>query len=89
MAKHFILSITDGTFTFKRNEVSIKREADLVGIYVIHTNILETTMDAPEAVWTYKCLAHVEQIFKNLKAGTWASVPFATTRRTAPAPTCS
>ncbi|KAA0973149.1 IS1634 family transposase [Paeniglutamicibacter gangotriensis] len=67
MAKHFILVITDEKFAYERNTESIKREADLDGIYVIRTNVPETTMDAPEAVRTYKSLANVEKIFKTLK----------------------
>ena len=67
MAKHFNLVITDEKFTYTRNEESIKREADLDGIYVIRTNVPDTTMDAPEAVRTYKSLANVEKVFKTLK----------------------
>ncbi|GAA5225552.1 hypothetical protein GCM10025778_00820 [Paeniglutamicibacter antarcticus] len=67
MEKHFTLVITDETFTYERNEGTIKREADLDGIYVIRTNVPAQTMDAPEAVRTYKSLANVEKIFKTLK----------------------
>ena len=67
MAKHFDLTITDETFTYSRNTESIKREADLDGIYVIRTNVPQAAMDAPEAVRTYKSLANVEKIFKTLK----------------------
>lgn len=67
MQKHFDLTFTDTTFTYERNEKSIRREADLDGIYVIRTNVPETAMDAPEAVRTYKSLANVEKIFKTLK----------------------
>lgn len=67
MAKHFNLVITDEKFTFERNPESIKREADLDGIYVIRTNVPQQSMDAPEAVRTYKSLANVEKIFKTLK----------------------
>lgn len=61
MAKHFDLTTTDETFAYARNEQSIKREADLDGIYVIRTNLPDTAMDAPEAVRTYKSLANVEK----------------------------
>ncbi|GAA1877182.1 IS1634 family transposase [Paeniglutamicibacter psychrophenolicus] len=67
MAKHFDLTFTDTTFTYERNQESIKREADLDGIYVIRTNVPADTIDAPEAVRTYKSLANVEKIFKTLK----------------------
>ncbi|MFL4473086.1 IS1634 family transposase [Paeniglutamicibacter sp. MACA_103] len=67
MQKHFHLVIADKKFTYERNQDSIKREADLDGIYVIRTNVPQGTMDAPEAVRTYKSLANVEKIFKTLK----------------------
>ncbi|MFL4474490.1 IS1634 family transposase [Paeniglutamicibacter sp. MACA_103] len=67
MAKHFDFTFTDTTFTYERNQESIRREADLDGIYVIRTNLPDTAMDAPEAVLTYKSLANVEKIFKTLK----------------------
>ncbi|GAA3323994.1 IS1634 family transposase [Paeniglutamicibacter sulfureus] len=67
MQKHFNLIIEDTAFTYTRNTGSIAREADLDGIYVIRTNLPADTMDAPEAVRTYKSLANVEKIFKTLK----------------------
>ena len=67
MAKHFNLVITDEKFTFERNPESIKREADLDGIYVIRTNVPEESMDAPQTARTYKSLANVEKIFQTLK----------------------
>ncbi|OIH85747.1 hypothetical protein BLJ79_06245 [Arthrobacter sp. UCD-GKA] len=67
MAKHFNLVITGEKFTYERNQESIKREADLYGIFVIRTNVPHDTMDAPEAVRTCKSLANVEKIFKTLK----------------------
>lgn len=66
MAKHFILAITDTMFTYERNQDSITCEAGLDGIYVIRTNLPETSMDADTAVRTYKSLANVEKIFKTL-----------------------
>lgn len=67
MAKHYLLDITDTSFTYRRNLESINREAALDGIYVIRTNLPETSMDAGDAVRTYKSLANVEKIFKTLK----------------------
>lgn len=67
MAKHFLLDITDTTFTDRRNPESIAREAALDRIYVIRTNLSETNMDAADEVHTYKSLANVEKIFKTLK----------------------
>ena len=68
MAKHFTLQITDTTFTYTRNQVSIDREALLDGVYVIRTNVPENDLDAFEAVRVYKSLANVEKIFKTLKS---------------------
>lgn len=68
MAKHFLLDITDTSFTWKRNAESIAKEADLDGIYVIRTSVEATAMDAAEAVRVYKSLANVEKIFKTLKS---------------------
>lgn len=68
MAKHFLLDITDTSFSYRRNQESIAREAGLDGIYVIRTNVPETSMDAGDAVRTYKSLANVEKIFKTLKS---------------------
>lgn len=67
MAKHFILEITETTFTYTRNQASIDREAALDGIYIIRTNLNDTSMNAHEAVRTYKALANVEKIFKTMK----------------------
>src|SRR5947207_4574362 len=38
MAKHFHISITDDTFSFAQNPLSIAAEAALDGIYVVRTN---------------------------------------------------
>lgn len=67
MAKHYLLTITDTSFSYERNQESIAREAGLDGIYVIRTNLPEASMDADTAVRTYKSLANVEKIFKTLK----------------------
>jgi hypothetical protein len=47
MAKHFQISITDETFSFAQNSVSIAAEAALDGIYVIRTNLPAEHSDAP------------------------------------------
>lgn len=38
VCKHFILTIEDGRFSWRRNEESIRAEAGLDGIHVIHTS---------------------------------------------------
>src|SRR5205814_9664996 len=54
MAKHFQISITDETFSFAQNSVSIADEAALDGIYVIRTNLPATQSDVAATVRAYK-----------------------------------
>ena len=68
MAKHFVLTITDGQFTFTRDQVNITKETALDGIYIIRTSVPETAMDAATVVSTYKSLANVERDFRSLKS---------------------
>ncbi|MDJ0315520.1 IS1634 family transposase [Arthrobacter sp. H35-D1] len=68
MAKHFTLTITDTSLSWVRNPESIAKEAELDGIYVIRTNVSDTTMEPNEAVRVYKSLANVEKIFHCLKS---------------------
>ena len=67
MGKHFTLTITDGVFAWARREESIRREADLDGIYVVRTSEPKERLSAPDAVRTYKSLALVERAFRCLK----------------------
>ena len=68
VAKHFELSIAEGTFAFARNTASIEQESQLDGIYVIRTSEPETELPADDAVRNYKRLAEVEQAFRSLKS---------------------
>ena len=68
MNKHFILTITDGHFSFVRNQASIDAEAALDGIYVIRTSVLATDMNSATVVTTYKSLARVERDFRSIKS---------------------
>ncbi len=67
MAKHFDLTIEDGHFRHTRNLASIRREADLDGIYVIRTSEPEKRLSAEQTVRTYKSLSQVEQAFRCFK----------------------
>ena len=77
MAKHFQISITDNSFSFAQNPVSIAAEAALDGIYVIRTNLPAAHSDAPTGqargltahapVRAYKSLSGVEHAFRSLK----------------------
>ena len=67
MGKHFTLTIDDGVFVWGRREASIRREADLDGIYVVRTSEPPDRLSAPDAVRTYKRLLLVERAFRCLK----------------------
>jgi len=67
MGKHFTLTIADGVFAWARREESIRREADLDGIYVVRTSEPAERLSAPDTVRTYKSLALVERAFRCLK----------------------
>jgi hypothetical protein len=67
VAKHFILTITDDTFTFARNTEAIEAEGKLDGFYVIRTNLDETTLAASDVVRVYKSLSQAEFAFRSIK----------------------
>jgi hypothetical protein len=67
MAKHFVLDIRDGHFSFRRNEAKIAAEAALDGIYVIRTSVPEDRLCAEDTVSAYKSLAQVERAFRTMK----------------------
>lgn len=67
VGKHFIWQITDGGFSYRRDEEKIAAEARLDGIYVIRTTMATDTADAPAVVRIYKNLKHVERDFKTIK----------------------
>jgi hypothetical protein len=57
MGKHYELTITDDSFTYRRKPESIAREAKLDGVYVVRTSMPAETLSADEAVRAYKDLA--------------------------------
>jgi transposase len=67
VAKHFKVTIADGTLSFCRREDTVRRETELDGIYVIRTNEPANRLSAEDAVRSYKNLAHVERAFRCLK----------------------
>jgi transposase len=67
VAKHFILSIADDTFSFTRNSDAIEAEARLDGFYVIRTNLDKTTLAASDVVRVYKSLSQAERAFRSIK----------------------
>jgi transposase len=67
VAKHFTLTIHDGHLGWARNEIAIRREELLDGIYVIRTSEPAERLKAADGVRSYKRLALVEQSFRCLK----------------------
>ena len=67
MAKHFELTITDTSLSWRRRDEAIKAEAALDGLYVIRTSLAAAQLDAHAAVAAYKSLAHVERAFRSMK----------------------
>lgn len=68
MGKHFVTTITDTGFTYKRNEEKIEAEAALDGIYIVRTSLGSETMKAGEVVFAYKNLSKVERGFRCMKS---------------------
>jgi hypothetical protein len=67
MGKHFVIEITETSFSFRRNPESIASEAALDGIYVIRTNVPVPELSAEQAVRSYKRLSTVERAFRSCK----------------------
>lgn len=67
MGKHFRCAITEDSFDYQLKPDSIKREADLDGIYIVRTSLKPGEMSAEETVETYKRLAVVERAFRTCK----------------------
>jgi hypothetical protein len=67
VGKHFVLEITDTTFSYRRNQDRITAEAALDGIYVVRTSVPETELNAQDVVRSYKSLSVVERAFRSFK----------------------
>ncbi len=67
VAKHFVLDITDTTFSYRRDQGRITSEASLDGIYVVRTSVPEDELSAHDAVRSYKNLSVVERAFRSYK----------------------
>jgi transposase len=67
MAKHFTLTIGDGSLGWARKQDEITREELLDGIYVVRTSEPTERLTAADGVRSYKRLALVEQAFRCLK----------------------
>jgi transposase len=67
VGKHFILEITEESFSYQRNLEKITAEAALDGLYVIRTSVPKETLCAESTVRAYKDLSKVERAFRSLK----------------------
>jgi transposase len=68
MGKHFRLFIEEDSFRWQQKAESLKREADLDGIYIIRTSVPASQMSGEQVVGRYKGLADVERAFRSLKS---------------------
>ena len=67
MAKHFILSIAEDSFSFARNAEAVAAEGQRDGIYIIRTNVPAEHLAAADVVSSYKSLSRVERAFRSIK----------------------
>jgi transposase len=67
VAKHFLVTITEDGFTYRRDVNRITQEAALDGVYVIRTSVAETDLATEETVRAYKALSGVERAFRSYK----------------------
>ena len=68
VAKHLITTITDDTFTYRRDQDKIAAEEQLDGLYIVRSNVEPDQFDATQTVRAYKDLAKVERAFRSLKS---------------------
>ena len=68
VAKHFVLEISAGAFSFRIDEDKVAAEAALDGLYVIRTSMPREHLTSADAVRHYKGLSEVEQAFRTLKS---------------------
>ncbi|HZC93129.1 MAG TPA: IS1634 family transposase [Mycobacterium sp.] len=68
MEKHFTTSVTDDSFSYRRDEAKISAEEKLDGIYVIRTSVSAEKLSASDVVGSYKNLTQVERDFRSIKS---------------------
>jgi Transposase DDE domain len=68
MAKHFVITIEEESFSSERDLASIAEEAALDGIHVLRTSVPKEVLDTNETVGAYKSLSQVERAFRSLKS---------------------
>jgi len=67
VGKHFVLDISDESFSYRRDEAKISEESALDGLYVVRTSLQPDAMPSEDAVRAYKDLAKVERAFRSMK----------------------
>jgi Transposase DDE domain len=67
VAKHFELSIADGSFSYERKHEQITSEAALDGIYVLRTTCPENQLTSQAVVRVYKQLKMAERAYRTIK----------------------
>ena len=68
VGKHFTRTISEGAFSYARDQSSIDAEKMLDGFYVIRTNVNSEKLSSADAVRAYKRLAVAERAFRGMKA---------------------
>ena len=67
VGKHFVCEILEESFSYRRDEKKIAKEADLDGIYVVRSSVPKEALDGEQTVDSYKSLSKVERAFRSLK----------------------
>jgi hypothetical protein len=65
--KHFIVQITDESFTYQRDSEQIAAEAALDGFYLLRTPVPAAELPTTEVIRSYKGLEEVERAFGTFK----------------------
>jgi transposase len=68
MAKHVVLEIDTGHFSFRIDEDKVAAEAALDGLYVVRTSLPSEQASSADTVRHYKGLSEVERAFRSLKS---------------------
>ena len=67
VGKHFVVRVTDDSFSHARDAAAIAREAALDGLYVLRTSVAKQDLSAADAVRAYKSLSRIERAFRSFK----------------------
>ena len=67
VSKHFLITITDDSFSFARDLEKIATEEELDGLYIVRSNVEPELFDAEQTVTAYQDLAKVERAFRSMK----------------------